>query len=211
MKPANFSRSRLPGRQRGTMLIIALIVLVALTLAGIATMRSVDTAGLAAGNIGFRQSAVYAADQGLQAAYTWLTPKVADPASPLNNDDNAAANSNGYFASVGLAGDPDWTQAGTWQNAALVNGGAPDAGLNVVSYMIERMCTCAGASSGTCPSGQPQVCGVTPTNLAISNEGNDQSQANQFTRPPSVHYRITVRAVGPRNSVAIVQTMVRGQ
>jgi type IV pilus assembly protein PilX len=211
MNATRFSRESAPGRERGTMLIIALIVLVALTLAGIATMRSVDTAGIAAGNIGFRQSAVYAADQGLKFAYNWLGPKLADPAAPLNNDDNAPANSNGYFASVPLSGDPDWTQSAAWQNAALVNGGAPDAGQNVISYRIDRMCTCSGATSATCPTGAPQVCGATPSNLAISNEGNDQSQANQFTRPPAVHYRITVRAVGPRNSIAIVQTMVRGQ
>ena len=43
-----------PRKQRGTMLIIALIVLVAMTLAGIATMRSVDTATVMAGNIAFR-------------------------------------------------------------------------------------------------------------------------------------------------------------
>jgi Tfp pilus assembly protein PilX len=45
------SAPRLPARQRGVMLIIALIVLVAMTMAGIAMMRSVDTATIVAGNI----------------------------------------------------------------------------------------------------------------------------------------------------------------
>ena len=61
-----------PRSQRGTMLIIALIVLVAMTLAGIATMRSVDTATIMAGNLAFRQSALNAADQGIQTAFTNL-------------------------------------------------------------------------------------------------------------------------------------------
>src|ERR1700675_4463262 len=60
-------------RQRGTILIIALIVLVAMTLAGIATMRSVDTATIMAGNIGLRQASVNAADQGIQPGVNWLT------------------------------------------------------------------------------------------------------------------------------------------
>jgi len=70
------ARRRLPTprSQRGTMLIIALIVLVAMTLAGIATMRSVDTATVMAGNIAFRQSALNAADQGVQAAFALLQP-----------------------------------------------------------------------------------------------------------------------------------------
>ena len=38
-----------PNRQSGVVLFIALIVLVALSLAGLATMRSVDTAALVAG------------------------------------------------------------------------------------------------------------------------------------------------------------------
>jgi len=40
-----------------------------MTMAAVAMMRSVDTATVVAGNIGFRQSAVNAADQGVQAAY----------------------------------------------------------------------------------------------------------------------------------------------
>jgi Tfp pilus assembly protein PilX len=46
-----------PRRQRGAILFIALIVLVAMSLAGIALMRSVDTNVLIAGNLAFRQSA----------------------------------------------------------------------------------------------------------------------------------------------------------
>ncbi len=44
----------LPGRQGGAILFIALIVLVAMTLAGIAMWRSVDTALGIAGNMAFR-------------------------------------------------------------------------------------------------------------------------------------------------------------
>ena len=59
-------------RQRGVVLFIALIVLVAMALAGIALVRSVDTGILVAGNIAFKQGATNAGDQGLEAARTWL-------------------------------------------------------------------------------------------------------------------------------------------
>src|SRR2546428_13810539 len=71
-----YAQSSLPRRQRGVTLFIALIVLVAMTMAAVAMMRSVDTATVVAGNIGFRQSAVNAADQGVQAAYAWLGANV---------------------------------------------------------------------------------------------------------------------------------------
>ena len=61
-------RTATPRSQQGAMLIIALIVLVAMSLAGIAMMRSVDTGTLVAGNIAFKQSSLHATDHGLQAA-----------------------------------------------------------------------------------------------------------------------------------------------
>src|SRR5262245_32949952 len=88
------SFSRGPRRQRGTMLIIALIVLVAMTLVGISTMRSVDTASLVAGNIAFKQSTIGGADQGLQAGYTWLT------ANAIGNTLNVDNTGAGYLSSV---------------------------------------------------------------------------------------------------------------
>src|SRR3989442_13807762 len=92
----------MPCRQRGVTLFIALIVLVAMTMAAVAMMRSVDTATVVAGNIGFRQSAVNAADQGVQAAYAWLGANVGGAGI---NSDNAAS---GYFSSVAGGEAPDW-------------------------------------------------------------------------------------------------------
>ena len=59
--------------QRGVILFIALIVLVAMSLAGIALMRSVDTNVLIAGNLAFRQATTNMADVGVEAARSWLS------------------------------------------------------------------------------------------------------------------------------------------
>ena len=53
-------------REQGVVLFIALIVLVAMSLAGIALMRSVDTGILIAGNLGFRQNATHVGDLGIE-------------------------------------------------------------------------------------------------------------------------------------------------
>ena len=55
LQPATF-----PERQRGVVLFIALIVMVAMSLAAIALFRSVDTANLVAGNQAFKQGALNA-------------------------------------------------------------------------------------------------------------------------------------------------------
>src|SRR3989304_2733091 len=67
-------RCRLPrarsaaGSQKGMVLFIALIVLVAMTLAGLALVRSVDTANVIAGNLAFQPSTLQAGDRGVEAA-----------------------------------------------------------------------------------------------------------------------------------------------
>ncbi|MBI1173807.1 MAG: hypothetical protein GC139_00910 [Sideroxydans sp.] len=59
-------------RQRGVVLLIALIVLVAMTLAGIGMMRSVDTGIVITGNMAFKQTTVHAGDVGIDEGYTAL-------------------------------------------------------------------------------------------------------------------------------------------
>src|SRR6267143_504900 len=172
--PRSFSRRarslQLRARQGGTILIIALIVLVAMTLAGIATMRSVDTATITAGNIGLRQASVNAADQGIQAGVNWLT------------------------ANLG---------------PALVNGN-PDAGGNVVFFLVHRMCSIPNCGTSATCGGKPNTCASTLSTAALSGQGNDQTRpTDSHTTAPATNYRVTAKAVGPRNSLSIVQTMVR--
>lgn len=197
---------RIPRRERGLVLIIAMVVLVAMTLAGIAMMRSVDTAAVVAGNISFRQASVNAADQGLQVGYAWLSTATG---TQLQND-NAAV---GYYSSVvDAVFEVDWFATATWAGALALNSGNPDAGGNVVSVIIQRMCPCANTPPGdACAGGGTNTCGTTPDTSLLTGEGVDTSAPNFFTKPPSLHYRITARSVGPRNSISVVQTMVRAK
>jgi type IV pilus assembly protein PilX len=204
-KPISHLKSgrSMPRGQRGTMLIIALIVLVAMTLAGIATMRSVDMATLTAGNIAFRQASLNSADKGIQAGYQFLFGK---SNTDLMND----VGGSGYY-SAAPADEPDWSSPLTWQGkAAFVNGGAADPSGNVVSYIIHRLCTVAACMPGDKCGGQNNVCGSTPDPSTFDPSGQDHFRVTaRLTKPPTYHYRITARSVGPRNSVSIVQVLVR--
>src|SRR5206468_1502002 len=71
--PLRRSIPRGASREHGVVLMIALIVLVAMTLAGLGIIRSVDTGTLVAGNISFRQSALSSTDAGVEQAVAWLT------------------------------------------------------------------------------------------------------------------------------------------
>ncbi|HET7764640.1 MAG TPA: hypothetical protein VFK92_06075 [Burkholderiales bacterium] len=200
------SGAALRSRQRGTMLIIALIVLVAMTLAGLAAMRSVDTATILAGNIALRQASLNAADQGLQAGFNVLATPGLNPNANLDID-GMNVGIAGYYSSASIT-EPNWSDPATWSNPNRPTVQLPaDAAGNVVSYIVERLCTTANVPA----SGAGQVCGVTISSASASRQGEDNFRAQDalFNNLPQVHYRITARAVGPRNSVAIVQAMLR--
>ena len=78
----------LPSQQRGVVLLIALIILVAMTLAGIGMMRSVDTGNMIAGNLAFRQATLQAGDAGTSQAYSELVRR----ASSSNASDKTLLN-----------------------------------------------------------------------------------------------------------------------
>lgn len=189
--------------QRGVVLIIALIVLVSMTLAAIGMSRSIDTANLVAGNLGFKQSSLNAADQGLRAGFEWLVAKAGSPA--LNNTDLT----QGYSSAASLQ-DPDWYDSGTWAGAAFLNNKDPDAAGNVISYVIERLCSERDTpyNEVSIATGQPNQC--------VQSESRDSSATGQskgiparvYQAPPLIYYRVTARAQGPRSTESYVQTII---
>ena len=196
-----------PRRQRGATLIIALIILVAMSLAGIAIMRSMDTSAILAGNISFKESATNAADQGLQGGQAWLSAQAAGVA--LYTDNNVpGVSSVGYYSSV-TALDKDWSNPAEWANSAALNGGLADNSGNTVYYIVQRMCSLPNCAPNATCGGNVNLCGSTPDSAQMSGEGLDMSQPNFFTKPPAIHYRVSARAVGPRNSITIVQSHIR--
>lgn len=185
--------------QNGVVLLIALIVLVAMTLAGIALVRSVDTTNVIAGNMAFQQSTTQSGDAGVEAALTWLA--ASNNNITLNNDSPG----NGYVAAglgnnpgTGQSWDTYWT---TLTNTGLVTASNPDASGNTYSYHIDRLCASAGSATG---GGN---CSASPL-ASTTTGGSEESGDSGISAPPLVYYRITSRIVGPRNTVSYVQAVV---
>ncbi|MDH3287138.1 MAG: hypothetical protein OEP48_05365 [Betaproteobacteria bacterium] len=187
-------------RQRGAVLFISLIVLVAMTLAGIAIMRSVDTATLIAGNLAFKQATIQSSDNGVEQAFQWMLAN--RPALPTTN-----LTTGYYSARPGAA--PDWNDPLTWASAVTVG---TDAAGNTTSYLIHRMCDCPDTPyNGTCAGGGAQQCALTTaaTTAPPPAEGDSFAVgAPGFLEDPKVYYRVTVRTQGPRNTTSYVQSMV---
>jgi len=177
---------RLPLLQRGVVLFIALIVLVAMTMAGIAIMRSVDTGNLISGNVAFKQGTLQGGDWGVNAAVTYLLAQA--NTGQLNNN----YPSGGYSA---IASEPaDWAADAAWVNSFTVG---TDAIGNTVQYVINRLCDTPGA---------PSQVNCAKLQKTGGEAGNSQGfMGAQFTNQPMIFYRITTRVSGPRGSTSIIQ------
>ena len=186
--------------QSGVVLIIALIVLVAMTLAALALIRSVDTNNLIAGNMAFQQAAAHSADQGIETAAAWLG-NATDAALETDNPTNGYV-SNGSLGTFSPAADTTWDSY--WSTSANVKGRVvkipQDPAGNTVFYIIDRLCNTTGTKNKI-------DCIVSPSSRV--GEGNSAGTgSSQFNAPITVYYRITVRVDGPRNTVSYVQSVV---
>lgn len=194
-----------PRAQRGVVLFVALIVLVAMSLTGIALMRSVDTNVLIAGNLAFRQGATMAGDWGIEAARAWLTANATG--NTLETDQPGVAGGGGYWANWQsnadlYGGTPTTTDDYNWSGATLVG---TDAGGNEVRYVAHRLCSIAGPATS---SGVNCVSGGSGGGAGPASTGTKSTVAYGTAALPGVsttYYRITVRIAGPRNTLSFVQ------
>jgi Tfp pilus assembly protein PilX len=192
---------RLARAQRGLVLFIALIVLVAMALASVGMVRSLDTATVVAGNLGFKEASIGAGDKGIEAAYQWLLARSGTPA--LNLSDLGAGYSSSYPAVT-----PDWTDPAIWADAVSLNGGAPDAAGYVISYLIHRMCTQPDTAYNGFNAGVANECALHLDMSGVSSGGSTRANATVFQGNPQVYYRITARVQGPRDTQSFVQSFV---
>lgn len=181
-------------RQSGVVLVISLIVLVALSLAGISLMRSTDTGNMISGNMAFRMAALQAVDTGVEAAFTGITSASGFGAAPTVGTTTGA----GQYSPVLLtdAAPADGVPDVTW--SALP--GTTVSG-NTVRWVVERMCS----QNVSAPSDIVQRCATVPQNFSDSKKANNPSPTNSATL---VAYRVTIRVEGPRNTVVLSQAVI---
>jgi type IV pilus assembly protein PilX len=199
---------QLPAAQRGVVLVIALIVLVAMTLAALGLMRSVDTSNLVSGNLAFQQAATHSSDQAVEYAISWLENcNAASPLCPTTLGQNTPG--NGYFAdglnpshspSAGQTWDDFWTASITTLTHDYSQQLPMDAAGNQPYYVIDRLCE----NQGTKELGAK--CAEYP--ITIASPGEEEGGQVQLRKYKLTYYRITVRTVGPRNTVSYTQALV---
>ncbi|MFC7420285.1 hypothetical protein ACFQNF_10350 [Iodobacter arcticus] len=197
-------------KQKGLVLLISLIVLVVMTLAAIALVRSMMTSNQVANNLALRQGTTAAADAALEKARFWLVDRSLQAPAELNN----ASDDNGYSPKNTITGidgrelpititpidGNKWRANVSWVYANPSKGNAPlsradeDKAVNSngykAAYFIQRSCATAGQKTPNRSACDLQK--MSPNEP----EGNSEYQ---------MIYKITVRIEGPKNTVSFYQ------
>ena len=205
--------------QSGLVLFVALVALVAMSLAAVALVKSVDTGTLIAGYLAFKQSATMSADSGLTAAYDFFN-NVAEPQLATNPTflDTQKAN-YGYIANYNalrlsginkITDDAVWTN--TWSRPATGNGNdanGKDSSGNTVRYIIERMCDADGRFNlGNGLNDDNCLIAGTAFGEGDSKSGGGKYDPNILNTSAQPTYRVTARVQGPKNTLSFVQTFL---
>lgn len=198
-------------RQTGVVLFISLIALVAMSLAAIALVRSIDTGTIVAGNLSFKQSAVLSSDYGIEVARNWLMankPSLSGdvPAEGYYASRQATLDITGTATSA-LTDDVNWDgtngSALVTPKSVLFGSNTKDSSGNTVSFVINRLCEIVGSINA--PS---QSCATSTTTDSGSTKDAPRYDQYGLTEKQTIYYRVTVRVAGPRNTQTFIQTLL---
>lgn len=207
--------------QRGVVLFFALLALAIMSIASVALIRGVDTNNLVTGNLVFRQSASISASQ----AFESIAKEMSEVNPTQNNINKAYYESCNTFDNTpanNTCKADKLTNATFWEgiskpvpttvdgNDAITNG--EDKFGNKLTYVVERMCS-SNYSDETAKndfSHALQHClmsdgGESPNSAGLV-VGQNQNALEGSDIPGSPLYRITLRIVGPKNTLSYLQS-----
>lgn len=213
-------------RQQGVVLVIAMIALVAISLAGVALMRTVDTSNVVSGNIAFNEASIQIADIGAELAYQQVNANLyydhtthADGSLvEYHNDTANPGNITGYALNPNT-GCESQTNCPNYYYMTLQSNPAGLAWYQVqanqvtpalpsgysLQYRIERMCAATGLATFKDASGNENcralpiyTAGVLQANPLVDPNGTQSFAGKLF-------YRITVKVTGPKDTTAQAQ------
>ena len=202
-------------RQRGVVLFIALIVMVAMSLAAIALMRSVDTTSAVIGNLAFRQASILPVSYAIEDAAAGLftdsilsgIPRIPDVRLDTPAENYYATHNQGWDDQYGVP-QPLQTKVAALALARQLPPGGQDGALNTYTYVTERMCNPNAPVIPADKSAAGTWCDMMPPKQSPGTTINDPMAAILAAQP---FYRVTVRVDGPpgTNTVSFAQAMLR--
>lgn len=185
--------------QRGTVLLLTLIILVVLMASGVAVVRSFDTTQFAAGNLAFKRDLLNRAERAVPRILTSFQTGTMSAAAARESVEEAF-----NYSPITLASNPQGVPQALLLDDPAFDGlnfaqlaNDFDAGDGVtIRYMVDRMCR----DDPTAPTLQAR-CNV----VSQAPSGSDVVGGG-LPPPVQIVYRISIRVIGPRNTEAFIQS-----
>jgi len=187
-------------RERGIVMVIALITLAIMMIGAVAALRSMNVSLASAGNFGFKRDMANQAERGLRQAMNAMNTTALDlkvNQTSLNYSASMLTASPEGIPTVLLADTPT-TVGGVGVATNVIDLTTPPAGSTtapqnvVVYYVLDRMCRTTGAMD-------PSTC-LTASSLDLSGD-----ELGGLPKPTKPLYRVTVRVDGPRGAQSYYQ------
>ncbi|MDI1298853.1 hypothetical protein [Methylotenera sp.] len=191
----NLSSAR---RQSGVVLFITLVALVIMLIASVALIRSTDTNLLISGSLAFKRDVVNQAERSIPEIKAQFTTGALNIISAREVD---SISSNNYYATIqpgNSLGIPNVLLNTTTFDSTMPNNNIAYSSAGVtIRYVIDRMCLATGA--------------ISISNCTISAANTDPGGGNlqmpdKLSGTDGVIYRISIRATGPKNTEAFMQS-----
>lgn len=210
MNQARFFTRQSRTTQKGVVLLIALIMLIAMTLVGVSLLRSVGMGSSIAGNLAFRQNATSVGDLGVEVARAWIVNTGTNTPAVLEAD---AISPNGYFATWDSTFNPltyNWSNSrklATADHASISNSSGKDDTGNEIRYVVHRLCGETGPVNG--PYASPtQLCANYTDYSGLGGKGSTGYGQQQPSLAEKPYYRVTIRVNGPRKTTSYAQVIM---
>jgi len=206
-------------KQRGAVLLFAMIALVILLIGTVAMMRSMNNSLFTAGNFGFKRDLTNQSERAINAALTAVQAGGALVTEAARQANSTASNFSATVLPVNAEGIPN----ALLTDAAFLLVGAPgndikldDMGVTV-RYVVDRLCANAGPANpdGCTLAGDQLPAGSSESELlrAEDSRGPACPPSPAVCPPPiaspvalQVVYRVSVRVTGPRRTESFFQT-----
>lgn len=202
MTARRYPSTRMRARQRGVVLLFALVVLVILLAGGVAVVRSMNASLTSAGNLAFKRDLV---NQGERAVSSVLAAFDGSGALALATTRQNSVKAANYSATVLPTNDQGVPLAllnnSTFATVGESSNDITDEDAQVsIRYLIDRLCDAEGASGVLGAAG----CVFPPSSSDVRG-GSSQEMGTRIPPPPSVTYRVSMRVTGPRDTQVFLQ------
>lgn len=190
--------SPLPQRQRGVIMVIALITLAVLLIGAAAAMKSMNVTLASVGYFGFKREMTNQSERAIRLASTALSPGGALGLTAARMISNPAQNYSATMLQSDASGIPvallDTTTGGGLSGLGSAANEIKLADDNVtVHYLIDRLCLNVGPFD--------------PSSCQMVGRANNFGANPDNPKPlPQPAYRITVRVIGPHNAYSFYQS-----